>query len=98
MIDYYEILGIKYNERNEQVIIDAYRTRLKELRPDLNTDESTRRDFELLQRAKEIMSDPSKRTSYKMEYDSFHFSQMLAALRQEMKTTFDTIDALVGTK
>ncbi len=61
--DYYHILGIEKNADAEQVK-KAYRKKAKLLHPDTNKDNNTDLDFQLLNEAYMVLSNPQERLQY----------------------------------
>lgn len=60
-IDYYKILGIHKNA-SEEDIKKAYRKLARKLHPDLNpTDKNAHKNFQQINEANEVLSDPEKR-------------------------------------
>lgn len=63
-IDYYKILGINKNA-SEQEIKAAYRKLARKYHPDLNpNDKDSKRKFQEINEANEVLSDPEKRKKY----------------------------------
>jgi DnaJ-class molecular chaperone len=69
-IDLYAVLGVS-PEAKQHEIEKAYKLRLFEIRPDLNLDDTTRRQFELLQIARNTLSDPMRNTAYYCAYHQY---------------------------
>ncbi|OPZ26075.1 MAG: Curved DNA-binding protein [Bacteroidetes bacterium ADurb.BinA174] len=63
-IDYYNILGVSKNASAED-IKKAYRQKARKLHPDLNpNDKEAHKNFQQLNEANEVLSDPEKRAKY----------------------------------
>ena len=63
-IDYYEVLGIKKDAKEED-IKKAYRKLARKLHPDLNpNDKEANKKFQQINEANEVLSDPIKRKKY----------------------------------
>ncbi|OIR05696.1 curved DNA-binding protein [mine drainage metagenome] len=63
-IDYYEILGINKNAKEED-IKKAYRKLARKFHPDLNpNDKEAHKKFQQINEANEVLSDPEKRKKY----------------------------------
>jgi curved DNA-binding protein len=63
-IDYYKILGLDKNASQED-IKKAYRKLARKYHPDLNpTDKDAKKNFQLINEANEVLSDPDKRKKY----------------------------------
>ncbi|MDE2628572.1 MAG: DnaJ domain-containing protein [Burkholderiales bacterium] len=60
---YYSILGLQA-QATPALIRAAYRVRAMELHPDRNRDPSATREFQKLQEAFDVLSDPAKRAAY----------------------------------
>ncbi|ESO84089.1 hypothetical protein LOTGIDRAFT_177577 [Lottia gigantea] len=76
--DFYAILGCDPSATEEQ-IISEYRARVIECHPDKNPDDpQAAARFQLLQRAKDVLSDPSTRVNY----DRWRRSQLAISYQQ----------------
>src|SRR5665647_569128 len=63
-IDYYKILGIEKNA-SQQEIKNAYRKLARKYHPDLNPDDKNAKvNFQQINEAHEVLSDPEKRKKY----------------------------------
>ena len=63
-IDYYKILGIDKNATQEE-IKKAYRKLARKHHPDLNpNDKNAKSNFQQINEANEVLSDPEKRKKY----------------------------------
>jgi curved DNA-binding protein len=63
-VDYYKILGIQ-KTATQQEIKDAYRKLARKHHPDLNpNDKDAKKNFQLINEANEVLSDPAKRKKY----------------------------------
>ncbi|MFM9911680.1 MAG: DnaJ C-terminal domain-containing protein [Chitinophagaceae bacterium] len=63
-IDYYKILGVD-NKASEEDIKKAYRKLARKLHPDLNpNDKNAHKNFQQVNEANEVLSDPEKRKKY----------------------------------
>ena len=63
-IDYYKILGIEKNA-SQQEIKNAYRKLARKYHPDLNPDDkNAKANFQQINEAHEVLSDPEKRKKY----------------------------------
>ena len=61
--DLYEILGVGKNATDEE-IKRAFRTKARQLHPDVNKSEGAEEQFKELNEAYDVLSDPSKRAQY----------------------------------
>jgi Ca-activated chloride channel family protein len=61
--DYYKILGVKTDSTEEQ-IRQAYRTLAREHHPDVNSDSAANKHFQDIQKAYEVLNDPTQRRNY----------------------------------
>ncbi len=63
-VDYYKILGIQ-KTATQQEIKNAYRKLARKYHPDLNpNDKDAKKNFQLINEANEVLSDPEKRRKY----------------------------------
>ena len=63
-VDYYKILGINKTATPDE-IKKAYRRLARKHHPDLNpNDKDAKRNFQLINEANEVLSDPEKRKKY----------------------------------
>ncbi len=63
-VDYYKILGIDQSA-TPKIIKDAFRKQARKHHPDLNpNDPDAKKDFQLINEANEVLSDPEKRKKY----------------------------------
>lgn len=82
--DYYRILGIRDNSS----VQDANTAFLKKIEKlDDIRDDASRREFELLEEARRILTDPLERAIYNLKYNQHYFSQMFNDLGKAMNRT-----------
>jgi len=83
-IDYYKVLGIDKNAKDED-IKKAYRKLARKLHPDLNpNDADAKKKFQQINEANEVLSDPEKRKKYdKYGKDWMHADQFEKAGYQQ---------------
>jgi curved DNA-binding protein len=83
-IDYYKILGIEKNASEEEVK-KAYRKLARKYHPDLNpNDEASKKKFQQINEANEVLSDPEKRKKYdQYGKDWKHAEQFEQARKQQ---------------
>lgn len=63
-LDYYKILGLN-KQATAKDIMDAYRKLVRKYHPDLNpNDKDSKRKFQEINEANEVLSDPEKRKKY----------------------------------
>ena len=63
-VDYYKVLGIDQSA-TPKAIKDAFRKQARKRHPDLNpNDKDAKKDFQLINEANEVLSDPEKRKKY----------------------------------
>ncbi len=86
--DYYKILGIIDNASQED-IEKAFRIKVKEIRPDINLDEITRREFELLQEARKTLTSSFEKSMYDIRRTCYYISEMNSFFKNEMKKTVE---------
>jgi curved DNA-binding protein len=90
-IDYYKILGIDKMD-NASDIKKAYRKQARKYHPDLNpNDENAKKNFQQINEANEVLSDPEKRKKYdKYGKDWQHAEQFESAQQhQEYSSNFE---------
>ncbi|MBC7888862.1 MAG: J domain-containing protein [Ferruginibacter sp.] len=81
-IDYYEILGVKKTDTDEE-IKKAYRKLARKLHPDLNpNDKEANKKFQQLNEANEVLSDPEKRKKYDQYGKDWQHSEQFENARQ----------------
>lgn len=61
--DFYDLLDVS-DDPSEEEIRQAYRTKAREYHPDLNNDERSTHQFQVIKKAYEVLSDPSEREAY----------------------------------
>lgn len=61
--DYYDVLGVP-RDAAEQQIKKAFRTKARELHPDVNESDSAEEEFKEVAAAYEVLSDPQRRSTY----------------------------------
>ncbi|MDZ7787377.1 MAG: J domain-containing protein [Halofilum sp. (in: g-proteobacteria)] len=66
---HYHTLGVR-RDASQAEIRSAYRTKARELHPDRNPDRDTTAQFQAVQNAYEVLSDPARRSSYDSTLDS----------------------------
>ncbi len=67
MEDYYKVLQVHYSAEQE-VIEGAYRKLAKKYHPDINKSEAAKGIMQLINKAYDVLSDPTKRERYNMEW------------------------------
>lgn len=83
-VDYYEVLELNEKASLEE-INKAFRKKVMKIRPDLNTDDNTRRNFEILQDAKRTLTDSLDRKLYDLKHSMNYFNEFANFAKSEMK-------------
>src|SRR5665647_3897701 len=88
-IDYYKILGIDKSASPKDVK-DAYRKLARKFHPDLNpNDKDAKKNFQQINEANEVLSDPEKRKKYdKYGKDWQHADQFEKAEQERQSGNF----------
>lgn len=67
LINYYKLLGLENFEKDPNKIKKAYKINAREKHPDKNPELNTTKDFIMIGRAFEILSDPFKKANYDLQ-------------------------------
>src|SRR5437868_6244123 len=83
LIDYYEILGVNKNAREDE-IKKAYRKLARKYHPDLNpNDKEANKKFQQINEANEVLSDPEKRKKYDQYGKDWQHAEEFEKAKQE---------------
>jgi curved DNA-binding protein len=89
-IDYYKILGIDKNATHEE-IKKAYRRLARKYHPDLNpNDKSAKSNFQRINEAHEVLSDPEKRKKYDQFGKDWQHAEQFEKAQQNQKQSSRT--------
>ncbi len=84
-IDYYKILGIS-KDASEKDIKKAYRKQARKFHPDVNpNDESAKKQFQRVNEANEVLSDPVKRKKYDKYGKDWEHAEAYEKARQQQQ-------------
>jgi len=84
-IDYYKILGIS-KDASEKEIKKAYRKQARKYHPDVNpNDESAKKQFQRINEANEVLSDPEKRKKYDKYGKDWEHAEAYEKARQQQQ-------------
>ena len=82
-IDYYKVLGIEKDATDED-IKKAYRKLARKLHPDLNpNDKNAHKNFQQVNEANEVLSDPEKRKKYDQYGKDWQHAEQFEQQRQK---------------
>src|SRR5512138_3463319 len=82
-IDYYKVLGVDKNAADKD-IKSAYRKLARKYHPDLNpNDKDAKRNFQQINEANEVLSDPEKRKKYDQYGKDWQHAEAFEKARQE---------------
>jgi curved DNA-binding protein len=89
-IDYYKILGLDKNATQEE-IKKAYRKLARKNHPDLNpNDKNAKSNFQLINEAHEVLSDPEKRKKYDQYGKDWEHAEQFEKAQQDQKQSSRT--------
>jgi len=89
-VDYYKILGIEKSATPKD-IKNAYRKLARKYHPDLNqNDNNAKKNFQEINQANEVLSDPEKRKKYDQYGKDWQHSEEFEKAKQSQRQTTDT--------
>ncbi len=87
-IDYYKVLGISKNASDKE-IKKAYRKQARKYHPDVNpNDESAKKQFQRINEANEVLSDPEKRKKYDKYGKDWEHAEAYEKARQQQQRQY----------
>jgi curved DNA-binding protein len=87
-IDYYKILGLS-KDASDKEIKKAYRKQARKYHPDVNpNDESAKKQFQRINEANEVLSDPEKRKKYDKYGKDWEHAEAYEKARQQQQQQY----------